>query len=1340
MSDSERMERPFIPRTLTYTDAKRNQAELRSDELPMGDAPQIILGEAGMGKTELMRRLGEAEGACYVTARKLLRAPDPRQLIANDGCLIIDALDEAPAVRDGDAVDKVLGKLASAGCPRFVLSCRVADWRSATATSAIAEDYGSDPIEFHLAPLSRDEAVQFLTHSLRPARAQEVADHFTALGPADLLGNPQTLLMIETVAKTGSLPETRGELYERAVAELRREHKREKEREPLARLSEEAALNAAGAAFAALIMTGKEAISRAPSGSEAESDVHIGDVAALPGGADIDMVLGSRLFRGSSDGRFFPLHRTVAEFLGARWLARQADTRRKRKRLIAMLQRDGLVPASLRGIHAWLAREAQLAPAVIGADPMGVIQYGDADRLTVEQGRALLAALKSLDESNPGFRSGSERHSIRGIVRSELIDDLRLAIGSGGGNYGFRALLMDALVGSPVAAMMSDQLRAALLDVSNFYGLRDLAGHALVSTLGKDADWPALVEALVALGDDESLSIAVEMLSTAGFELFSDDQVVETVFARVKQAESSSLTGSLIDFARKVPDERLDGILDLLCARASQEREDKDEGHASDDLTDAAVKLITRRLKFGLVLPLRLWAWIEPFNSDHGYQHEERDEITAWLDENAVARRAILQHVLLDPASDESFFQRRWALHRTLPGLSISIGDVVALLANFGTPNRSSAAEVERWKGVVRLVQHGPDAGREVREAARTFAGTRKGLNQFLDQLEKPHVTPAERKFLKRQEQKARKRKANLAIIRKKYRSNLSKVRAGVFGWIIDPAKAYLNMLNDIEPHDCPLTRIDLWLGEDVRNAALQGFETFYGGGHPPSATDIAASNAQRRGWEAQYIIFAAIAERLRTGVGFSDLTDERLFAAQISLEITPPEEIVKLEGLYEAVETELRNRAGAWEACLRLLIEPQLRERCDHISGLHSAVRRNADSALMTTLGTEWLDHFPDMSDAAETDLVDRLAASNAVHDLRRISRARAAAGWRDEAQRRKWQAVDIFFDFDVASTALAGAGERDPELLWSLRHRTGRGLHEPISKQAISPRQVAWIVSEFRAAWPQQSFPRRNSGRSTDGWNASRFITSIISSLGDDVSDEAIAALVSLRDGISDGYTPHLQAVAAEQKRKRMEQDFAAPDLATLRGVIDDTAPTTAADLQAVMLEELEVVQAKLDGHPVDWHTGFFDGKRQPLDEEACRDELMKMLGDYPEGILCVPEGHLANDKRADIQCTIGELMLPIEIKGQWHNDLWTAAETQLDRQYASDWRADRYGIYLVFWFGRSVADRKKPKAPPKGIAAPNTADEMQVALTNALPAALQGRIAVVVLDLTDPKARTV
>ena len=130
--------------------------------------------------------------------------------------------------------------------------------------------------------------------------------------------------------------------------------------------------------------------------------------------------------------------------------------------------------------------------------------------------------------------------------------------------------------------------------------------------------------------------------------------------------------------------------------------------------------------------------------------------------------------------------------------------------------------------------------------------------------------------------------------------------------------------------------------------------------------------------------------------------------------------------------------------------------------------------------------------------------------------------------------------------------------------------------------------------------------------------------------------------------------------------------------------------------------------------------------------------MIGDYPLGVLCAPEGHLADDRRADIQCTISELMLPIEIKGQWHPDLWSAAETQLDRRYAPDYRADRRGIYLVLWFGKDVPPSKQLKGQSRGVKRPSSPVELAVRLRAKLPPRLQALIEIVVLDLSDPAKR--
>lgn len=65
-------------------------------------------------------------------------------------------------------------------------------------------------------------------------------------------------------------------------------------------------------------------------------------------------------------------------------------------------------------------------------------------------------------------------------------------------------------------------------------------------------------------------------------------------------------------------------------------------------------------------------------------------------------------------------------------------------------------------------------------------------------------------------------------------------------------------------------------------------------------------------------------------------------------------------------------------------------------------------------------------------------------------------------------------------------------------------------------------------------------------------------------------------------------------------------------------------------------------------------------------------------------------------------------------------------------NDWQADR-GIFLTLWFG--TGSHKPPTPPPTGLAAPATAEEFREALTKSSVAAGQGRVQIVVLDLTRP-----
>ena len=104
----------------------------------------------------------------------------------------------------------------------------------------------------------------------------------------------------------------------------------------------------------------------------------------------------------------------------------------------------------------------------------------------------------------------------------------------------------------------------------------------------------------------------------------------------------------------------------------------------------------------------------------------------------------------------------------------------------------------------------------------------------------------------------------------------------------------------------------------------------------------------------------------------------------------------------------------------------------------------------------------------------------------------------------------------------------------------------------------------------------------------------------------------------------------------------------------------------------------------------------------------------------------------KRADLAFARGAMQLPVEVKGQWHKDVWDAATSQLDVQYLVDWRCEQRGIYCVLWFGDVPSSSKRRlKAHPDGVSAPASAEEMRTMLIGRIPEARRALIDVVVFD---------
>jgi hypothetical protein len=244
-----------------------------------------------------------------------------------------------------------------------------------------------------------------------------------------------------------------------------------------------------------------------------------------------------------------------------------------------------------------------------------------------------------------------------------------------------------------------------------------------------------------------------------------------------------------------------------------------------------------------------------------------------------------------------------------------------------------------------------------------------------------------------------------------------------------------------------------------------------------------------------------------------------------------------------------------------------------------------------------------------------------------------------------------------------------------------------------------------------------------------------SFVDTLAADPGGDASAALDRLAGAPADSNTDALLHAAAEQRQLRSETEFSPISAAELTSLLSDGPPSDIDELRALIVDELAIAQAKLRGNDTDRVVEFWTDNGRPRDENRCRDRLADLIEPTLEryAIQRIPERDMPQGKRADLAFACGTMQLPMEVKGQWHQNVWDAASGQLDRLYLRDWRSGDRGVYVVFWFGDvPSATGRRLKPPPDGKS-PETPAEMETMLRTRLPAARAGSIAVRVIDLT-------
>jgi hypothetical protein len=1182
-----------------------------------------------------------------------------------------------------------------------------------------------------LKPFDEAQVRAFLVGQLGTPLGAEIFADYDALSLGEWLGNPQTLSMLADVARSGKRPKTTSELFEDYVDlalleanQVRQERKRS--------ASKSAVLDTLGAAFAGLILSGKAALARNPSPLD-DDTLALADLEVLPGFTDWDHVSGNRLIRilDPATQRFTYAHRRIGEWLGARWLTRRLEHDDALDRILGAVAGDGVVPASLRGLVGWMAQDAALAPAILALDPMAVVEYGDADVLSGPQAKQLLAALLRLSERDPWF-AGWRDFRARALVGPAVLDDSLALVCDETKSDRLRLMVARQLSGAQLDAPRIQLMLGLVLDRDRFFALRSEVGSALIKKIDLKQQ-REIVETLRSEATNDATRLAADLLLDIGVVAFSDIEVVEVLFAAcghsvasIPQEPESSMALRGWRFRSAIPDERLDGILDLLAEYALALLPEY-RSLESGDIIGVGDALIARRLALGPVEPAQLLRWLEGFGGRDSYTKEDEQAISDFLAANDDVRQEI-QRLWLDSKNDEdAFFRAAYDLGEVHRSLSLNDADLAALLDRL--PNSTTF-----WRGAARLAKHSTSEGIRTRAAIKRFMRDDTEYDAFVGEL----LNPPKPDWQVRNEARAAAQKAEREHRWKQFReglaSDISLVRQGRYGVIVQVALAYVGQYSDLRNISTAEERLRALCGEDLIPAFYDGLEAYLNNlPSYPDAQRIAKDYAENRAWNARYILIAALSARLAQTGSLGHLTRDQLISAQLHI-ANHTAQGEEWASLRHAVWASLVQDAEAFEKYGRILVEPALHKGREFVSGLYEFIHdgKKTQANLVARLTADWLTRFPRMHARPEEQLVSSLMQHRACDALLPVAKRRLRSASLVDERRRNWQAVSLICDFERYQDKLVHSAQIDPSLLWNIRSLLGARRPYDHGPTEVSANLAAWLVTNFRGSFPVVGRPELVTTGDTNPWDGTEALFRLIDRIGTDPTPEAEALLENLAMTY-DGYRERVLAVLAELRRTRAELSRLALSPAKLAAILSDGPPVSLPDLQRKALRLLERVEAIASNNDTDsWVTFYKDDRKTPLGEEQCRDRVIDLLRGLERKIKFSPEKHLGGDREGDIACEYGDWHLPIEVKGQWHNDLWSAADEQLAAQQASDHLAQGYGIFLVLWFG---SNGKPLKGPPRGsgLKPPKTPTELEAALSALSPAVQSGRIRVKVINLS-------
>ncbi len=1348
---------PFlVRRTCTQKSDKADEQGSHPLEAYRDKPAYVLLGDPGAGKSESFNREATESGGKYIKARDFATfEPDAEY---RNQTLFIDGLDEMRA-NGGDGItplDHIRRHLERLGRPSFRLSCREADWLGDSDIEALKRvSPNGEIIALHLDPLGDEDIIEILGHITSiddPTRFMlQAREH----GLGELLRNPQVLnLLVDAVGSQG-WPQSRKDIYKMACDKLVRENSREhRNAKRDSAISPDALLEGAGYLCAIQLLSGIAGYALDEETADTQhhywNSLADRDLPLLP-------ALKTNLFQKDGEEQRIPVHRSVAEYLAASYLA----TRIERHglpygRVFALIAgEDGGVIADLRGLAAWLSVHClSMRGELIARDPLGVVLYGDLKHFPAQYKLLVLAALKDEAKRYHGFlferwSTATVNQATGALIAKDMEETFKEMLSSPSREEADQALLdfvLDALCYGERLPALSDLLEDIVRDDSYWPTVRNSAIGALMHVA------PDQNDRLKRLANDIRENKVVDsddgLLGDLLTKLFPNIIPPSEIFDYLHPEKDERLIGGYAMFwsyglSQAAETEDLPVLLDELVRRKAALRNSLEDFR----IKRMAGELLARGLEThgDSIDDGRLYLWLGVGLDEHLHPRldgEHARRISDWFATRPERYKAVIEYGANLCITDENPW---YCMSRCVMRLYASPPADIGMwyLKKAAEEPHAELAHFYFTRSVHLLIEQGgqPDLTLPALEFLESWVAAYPKFEPWLE----PFITRTigdwqQEDAMRSRKWKDERQQHKIELIRF-YRQHIVAIREGTAYPQIyyDLARAHEGQLHEAKGETSRERMEDFLAGDvDLIDAAYSGLRKVLAREGLPSVTEIVELELKGK-------IHLLCQPCL--------VSMDELFNQDPVDALTQPDSV-----LSTLLAFRLRYSVGNEPAWFTALVkirpalvadvllayaQPLLRAKQEHISGLHQLASDDAYSEVARLALPKLLEGFPLRAKTSQLAFMLDPLLKGALHYLERdelatmISR-KLELGSMDAAQRVYWLSCGLLLVPDVYEKQLfqyVGKSEARRGYLANFiyndygRRRFPNWLVIPVS-----------VLSRLIELLGLNCANQRREGIVTNAMRMADMVRSYINSLGND-PDVAAAAelerLVSL--AALKNWHSELRAAMHSQRIARRKATFRPPSVGAIIHTLADLQPANVADLAALTFDHLRDIAGKIrDGNTNDyqqyWSLDQSNKKPgKPKPENDCRDALLSDLRERlgKLGVDAQPEGNYVDHKRADIRVSFGgSFNVPIEIKKDSHDNLWRAIHEQLIPLYARDPGADGHGIYLVFWFGGQGM-----RPAPDGGNKPRSAQELEERLRNTLSPEESRRIQVCVIDCALP-----